>query len=51
MHGFLHAVVWHRIDVNDSYVIRTISDRSPVNSWTDSNSHKAYTFQEAGGEF
>ncbi|KAK6070454.1 hypothetical protein SCUP234_10134 [Seiridium cupressi] len=51
MHGFLHAVVWHRIDVKDSYVIRKISDRSPVKSWTESNSHKAYTFQEAGGEF
>ncbi|KAI8630473.1 putative oxidoreductase [Xylariaceae sp. FL1651] len=51
MHGYMHAIVWHRIDVKDFYVIRNISDRHPIKTWTESASHKAYTFKEAGGEF
>ncbi|KAH6655752.1 putative oxidoreductase [Truncatella angustata] len=51
MHGFMHAIVWHRIDVSDSYVIRDKADRRPIKSWVESSSHKAYTFKEAGGEF
>jgi hypothetical protein len=51
LHGFMHAVMWHRIDVKDSYVIRNTSDRRPVKEWVESKSHKAYTYKEAGGEF
>lgn len=51
MHGLLHAIVWHRIDVKDSYVIREINSRRPIKTWTESTSHKAYTFEEAGGKF
>ncbi|KAK7213931.1 hypothetical protein V2G26_021109 [Clonostachys chloroleuca] len=51
MHGFMHAVVWHRIDVKDSYAIRNKADGSPIRKWTESKSYKAYTFKEAGGEF
>ncbi|KAI1325924.1 putative oxidoreductase [Xylariaceae sp. FL0255] len=50
MHGYIHAVVWHRIDVKDSYIIRDFADKRPVKTWTESTSHKAYTFKEAGGE-
>lgn len=51
LHGFTHAFIWHRIDVNDSYVIRNKADREPVKKWVESTSHKAYTYKEAGGEF
>lgn len=51
LHGFLHAVVWHRIDVKDKYTIRFKKDGRLVRKWVDSKSHKAYTYQEAGGKF
>jgi predicted dehydrogenase len=51
LHGFLHAVLWHRIDVRDSYVIRTKGDRQPIRTWVESESHKAYSYREAGGRF
>ena len=50
LHGFLHALVWHRIDVKDSYVIRDRGDHRPVKEWVEWKSHKAYTYKEAGGE-
>ena len=51
LHGFLNAVVWHRIDVKDSFVIRNKSDGQPIKKWVESKSHKAYTYKEAGGKF
>ncbi|KAJ5087757.1 Oxidoreductase N-terminal [Penicillium angulare] len=51
LHGFIHAFIWHRIDVKDSFVIRDKRDRRPVKSWTESKSYKAYSYKEAGGEF
>ena len=51
LHGFMHAVFWHRIDVKDSYVIRNKADGRTVQKWVDSKSHKAYTYKEAGGGF
>ncbi|KAK3988688.1 hypothetical protein QBC44DRAFT_292315 [Cladorrhinum sp. PSN332] len=53
LHGFIHAVVWHRIDVRDEYAIRNKKDGAVVRKWTESSSHKAYSFSEAvasGGE-
>ncbi|PYH88055.1 putative oxidoreductase [Aspergillus ellipticus CBS 707.79] len=51
LHGFIHAFIWHRIDVKDTFVILDTVDGSPVKRWVESTSHKAYTYQEAGGEF
>ncbi|KAE9363237.1 putative oxidoreductase [Stipitochalara longipes BDJ] len=51
LHGFLNAIVWHRIDVKDSFVIRNKVDRQPIKKWVESKSHKAYTYKEAGGKF
>lgn len=51
LHGFMHAVLWHRIDVKDAYVIRNRADKKPIKKWTESSSHKAYTYEEAGGDF
>lgn len=51
LHGYIHAIVWHRIDVNDTYVIRNQADRKPIKQWVESKSHKAYSYKEAGGDF
>ncbi|KAK7751748.1 hypothetical protein SLS62_006233 [Diatrype stigma] len=51
LHGLMHSVVWHRIDVKDSHVIRYTTDRQPIRNWAESSSHKAYTHKDAGGEF
>jgi predicted dehydrogenase len=48
LHGCMHAVLWHRIDVTDTYVIRDIKSRAPHKSWVERKSHKAYTYKEAG---
>ncbi|KAJ5547082.1 oxidoreductase [Penicillium frequentans] len=51
LHGFMHAFVWHRIDVEDSYVIREKVKGMIVKAWVESESHKAYSYKDAGGEF
>ncbi|KAB8336836.1 hypothetical protein FH972_021144 [Carpinus fangiana] len=51
LHGFMHAVLWHRIDVKDSYLIRNKADSRPVKAWTETSSHKAYTYRDSGGKF
>lgn len=51
LHGFIHSIVWHRIDVNDSYMIRNKEDRQPIKKWVETKSHKAYSYKEAGGDF
>lgn len=50
LHGFVHGVFWHRIDIKDSYTIQG-ADGKVVKKWEEKKSHKAYTFAEAGGEF
>lgn len=50
LNGFLQPVLWHRVDVKDSYVIRDKADGRPVRRWVESASHKAYAFKEAGGD-
>ncbi|TVY88445.1 hypothetical protein LAWI1_G005445, partial [Lachnellula willkommii] len=51
LHGFLNAIIWHRIDVTDCFVIRSKADGRPLERWVEWEAHKAYTYQEAGGEF
>ncbi|KUM65539.1 hypothetical protein ACN42_g1534 [Penicillium freii] len=50
LHGFIHAFIWHRIDVKDTFVIRNKADSRPLKTWTESKSCKAYSYKEAGGE-
>ena len=50
LHGFIHAFIWHRIDIKDSYIIRDKADRYPIKQWVESRSHKAYTYKDAGDE-
>lgn len=49
--GMMHGVVWHRIDIRDSFVIRNKDDQKIIRKWQENTSHKAYTFKEAGSEF
>jgi len=49
LYGILFGLVWHRIDIKDKYVIRT--DGEVIKTWEEKESHKAYTFKEAGGKF
>lgn len=49
LYGILFGIVWHRIDIKDTYIIR--SKDKVIKTWTEAQSRKAYTFQEAGGEF
>lgn len=51
LHGFMHAVFWHRIDVRDAYVVREKGDSKVVKQWVESSSHKAYSYKEAGSGF
>ncbi|KAI0469847.1 putative oxidoreductase [Xylariaceae sp. FL0804] len=50
LHGFIHAFIWHRIDVQDTFVIRQKADRQPVKKWVEKKSHKAYSYKEVGGK-
>jgi predicted dehydrogenase len=49
--GMFHGVVWHRIDIIDTYTIRDIKTLKITKTWTEKSIRKAYTFKEAGGEF
>ncbi|PWY88538.1 putative oxidoreductase [Aspergillus heteromorphus CBS 117.55] len=52
LHGFMHAFIWHQIDVQDTFVVREKKkDGLPVKRWVESTSQKAYTYKEAGGQF
>ncbi|KAK1676450.1 putative oxidoreductase [Colletotrichum godetiae] len=47
LHGFMHAVAWHRIDVKDSYKIRNVPSGQIIKKWVESSSHTAYTYRDA----
>ncbi|KAF0321529.1 D-xylose 1-dehydrogenase (NADP(+)) 2 [Colletotrichum sp. SAR11_59] len=46
--NFMFGGIWHRIDVSDEFVIKNKSNGAVVKRWTEKQSKKAYTFQEAG---
>ncbi|KAL3432653.1 hypothetical protein BDV09DRAFT_124729 [Aspergillus tetrazonus] len=51
LHGFVHGIFWHRIDIKDVYQIRDRDTSKVIRRWEQTTYHKAYTFKEAGGEF
>lgn len=51
LHGYIQAIEWHRIDVRDEFEIGAKEDGKVLERWMESKSHKAYSFNEAGGEF
>lgn len=48
--NFMFGGFWHRIDVEDEFVVRSKSSGAEVKKWTERQSKKAYTFREAGIE-
>ena len=51
LNGMIHGVLWHRIDAHDTFTIRNKDSKAVVKQWQEKKSQKAYTFQEAGGQF
>lgn len=51
LHGFIQAIVWHRIDIKDVFQIRSTTDGKVIKKWGEKESLKAYTFRDAGGAF
>jgi hypothetical protein len=48
VHGWIHAIFWHRVDVKDHFEIRDKDTDTLIRKWTEAKTHKAYTFEEAG---
>ncbi|KAK0628972.1 hypothetical protein B0T17DRAFT_524268 [Bombardia bombarda] len=55
LHGAVIGAIWHRVDVEDEFVIRKVgsgtaeaADGVIIKRWRTKSSSKAYTFQEAG---
>lgn len=48
LHNFIMGVLWHRIDVEDEFVVRRAEGGEVVRRWTVKESRKAYTYREAG---
>ena len=47
--NWMVAAFWHRIDVEDDFVVREVGDGGRIlKSWTVKESKKAYTYAEAG---
>ena len=51
--NFMLNCLWHRIDIEDEYVVRSVSgeghgDNQVVKRWTKKESKKIYTFKDAG---
>ncbi|KAL8725085.1 MAG: hypothetical protein Q9166_007579 [cf. Caloplaca sp. 2 TL-2023] len=51
LHGFIHGVFWHRIDIKDVFEIRSKDNGTVLKTWEEHKSHKVYTFREAGKGF
>ena len=51
LHGLIHGLFWHRIDVKSFFEIRSKSSGKVIKSWKEEETHKVYTFKDAGGEF
>ncbi|EHL00518.1 putative Uncharacterized oxidoreductase [Glarea lozoyensis 74030] len=49
--GMMHGILWHRIDIIDTFTIRDSTTKAVVKTWKEKSTRKAYTFDEAGGEF
>lgn len=49
LHNFMVSNIWHRLDLEDEFVVRRIDDPSVVTKrWTVKKSKKIYTFKQAG---
>ncbi|GJD00958.1 oxidoreductase domain containing protein [Colletotrichum higginsianum] len=48
--NFMLGGVWHRIDVEDEFVVKSTQTGEVVRRWTEKTTRKTYTFEEAGLE-
>ena len=48
LHNFLISSFWHRIDIEDEYTIRDVTDGRVLRTWTEKKSEKIYSFTDAG---
>ncbi len=48
LHNFILGALWHRIDVEDEFVVRVAESGEVVKKWTTKESHNAYTLRDAG---
>ncbi|KAK0641110.1 hypothetical protein B0T16DRAFT_208606 [Cercophora newfieldiana] len=46
--NFLMGMVWHRIDVEDTFVVRRKDGGEEVRRWTEKESKKGYAWEETG---
>jgi predicted dehydrogenase len=49
LHGILFGLLWHRIEIKDTYAIR--ANGKVIKTWKEKTTRKAYTFEEVGGKF
>ncbi|KAK0617238.1 hypothetical protein B0T14DRAFT_568762 [Immersiella caudata] len=47
MRNFMMAMIWHRIDIEDEFVVRKKEGGEEVRRWTVKESRKGYTWEEA----
>lgn len=48
LNNFLMSAVWHRIDIEDEFIVRKVENDEVVKRWTKKKSKKIYTFADAG---
>ena len=48
LNNFLVAAAWHRIDIEDEFIVRQGKGGPVVKRWTKKQSKKVYTFKDAG---
>jgi hypothetical protein len=48
LNNFLVAAFWHRIDIEDEFIVRMAEDGRVIKLWTKKTSQKIYTFKDAG---
>lgn len=48
LHGFIHAIFWHRLDIKESFEIRDKDTGRVVSKWNQKRWQKAHTAKDAG---
>ena len=48
LHNFMISGIWHRIDIEDEFVVRNKETGEPVRRWKTSESKKVYDWADAG---
>ncbi len=46
--NYMLSVLWHRIDIEDEFILRNTDGGAVLRRWTEKQSKKAYTFKDVG---